>query len=141
MIIERLAPHHLLSVQLQPAQTFVGCGMTEAEARAIAEQPGVGWAAVEGSATIACGGIAQAWESRGIAWMMLSDAALRQFTPIHRMVKDVLARAPWRRIEMTVDVSHIAGCRWAERLGFVREGRMQAFTRDGRDCYLYAKVK
>jgi RimJ/RimL family protein N-acetyltransferase len=76
-----------------------------------------------------------------MAWAMFSEGALRQFKLIHRVVRAVLNGAKWRRIEMTVDANHAAAIAWAERLGFEREGLMRAVTPDGRDCFLYAKVK
>ncbi|KAG1253392.1 hypothetical protein G6F68_011358 [Rhizopus microsporus] len=101
----------------------------------------VSWSSLDGYELIACAGIVQAHEQRGMAWAMFSERALRQFKLIHRVVRAVLNGAKWRRIEMTVDANHAAAIAWAERLGFEREGLMRAVTPDGRDCFLYAKVK
>lgn len=141
MKIVRLSPEHILAVQLQPAQAYAHALVDLRNAQDLADAPGVAWSAVDGDEVIACAGILELHEARGMAWAMLSDRALRQFKTIHRVVSQVVRAAPWRRIEMTVDAQHQAAQEWAERLGFKMEGRMTAYTVDGRDCLLYAKVK
>lgn len=142
MKIVRMTVEHVLAVQLQPAQGYAVSMIDAEHARSLVDAPGVAWTALGGDGLpIACAGIVQTHEQRGIAWALLSAQALREFKLIHRVVRDVVNAAPWRRIEMTVDASHGRAVAWAERLGFVREGLMRAYTPDGRDCFLYAKVK
>ncbi|WP_067753098.1 hypothetical protein [Orrella dioscoreae] len=141
MKIVRLTPEHILAVQLQPAQAFAHALVDLKNAQDLADSPGVAWSAVEGGEVIACAGILELHAERGMAWAMLSERALRQFKTIHRVVSQVVDAAPWRRVEMAVDARHATACAWAERLGFKREGHMQAYTADGRDCFLYARVK
>jgi RimJ/RimL family protein N-acetyltransferase len=132
---------HVQAVQLQEAQAFAMPMISAEHAQQLVAADGVAWAALVGDDVIACAGIVQAHEQRGMAWAMFSERALRQFKLIHRVVRAVLNGAKWRRIEMTVDANHAAAIAWAERLGFEREGLMRAVTPDGRDCFLYAKVK
>ena len=141
MILERLTPSHIMAINLQPAQQFALGLLTPEYASQIVEQRGVGWTAMHEGRPIACAGIVEAWEGRGLAWALFSEQALRHFTSIHRAARNVLADAPWRRIEMTVDATHEQGIRWAQRLGFEQEGLMRSYTRDGRDCYLFARLK
>jgi RimJ/RimL family protein N-acetyltransferase len=141
MNIVRMRAEHVPAVQLQEAQAFAIPMITAEHAQQLANADGVAWTALDGDDVIACAGIVQVHEQRGIAWAMFSDRALRQFKLIHRVARAVLQRSQWRRIEMTVDVRHDAAIQWAERLGFEREGVMRAVTPDGRDCFLYAKVK
>lgn len=141
MRIVALEPEHILAVQLQPAQAYAMPHINEAQAVEIAMSRGIGWAAVDGDEVLACAGIVHVHDERGLAWAMVSDEALRQFKTIHRVISQVVISAPWRRVEMIVDCDHAAGCRWAERMGFEQEGRMRAYTPDGRDCFLYARVK
>lgn len=141
MNIVRMRAEHVQAVQLQEAQAFAIPMITAEHAQQLANADGVAWTALDGDEVIACAGIVQVHEQRGIAWAMFSDRALRQFKLIHRVARAVLERSQWRRIEMTVDVRHDAAIQWAERLGFEREGVMRAVTPDGRDCFLYAKVK
>lgn len=141
MKIVRMTAAHVQAVQLQEAQAFAMPMVSAEHAQQLAAADGVAWAALDGDDVIACAGIVQAHEQRGMAWAMFSERALRQFKLIHRVVRMVLDGAKWRRIEMTVDANHAAAIAWAERLGFEREGLMRAVTPDGRDCFLYAKVK
>lgn len=137
--IMKLRPEHLLDIRVQDAQMVQQ--ISPSYAREVVANEGVAYAAVLDGRTIACAGIAEAHRDRGIAWAMLADEALAHFRLIHRAVSRVVQNAPWRRVEMTVDVNHSAGIRWAERLGFEREGLMRSFTPDGRDCYLYARIR
>ncbi|WP_369064774.1 GNAT family N-acetyltransferase [Burkholderia gladioli] len=141
MIAERLRPDHILGVDLQPAQAGIAGVLTLAYAEHLCTLPGVGWALVDGGETLGCGGIVEVWENRAQAWTLISPALLRRFRPAHRMVRDILNDAPWRRIEMDVDAEHVAGVAWAERLGFVLEGVRHKYTADGRDVMLYARIK
>ena len=141
MKIVRLAPEHITAVQLQSAQGYAAPLINPEHAHQITDAKGIGWAAVSDDQVIACAGIIEMHPERGMAWAMLSDSALRQFRLIHRTVSAVVNAAPWRRIEMTVDAQHQEAISWAERLGFECEGLMRAYTPDGRDCFLYAKVK
>jgi len=136
-----LKAEHLLAVQMQPAQGHGQRYVTEAMAGELVEADGIGWAGEQDGRIIACAGILQMHEARGCAWAMFATDALAHFKTIHRVVLAVLAASPWQRIEMTVDTRHAAACRWAHRLGFAREGLMRAYTPDGRDCYLYARIK
>lgn len=141
MKIVALKPEHILAVQLQPAQDFAMPFVTERQAVDIAAARGIGWTAMDGDQVLACAGIVHVHDERGLAWSMISEGALRQFKTIHRVISRVVDSAPWRRVEMIVDCEHAAGRRWAERMGFEQEGRMRAYTPDGRDCFLYARVK
>lgn len=141
ILLERLTTAHIQAITLQPAQACVQGVLTAEFARDLTQHKGVGWAAVRDGRVIAAAGIVEMWEHRATAWALFSQDAIDGFIQIHRAVRDVLADAPWRRVEMTVDAQHDAGVRWAERLGFQCEGRMRAYTADGRDCFLFAKVK
>lgn len=142
MKIVALEAQHILEVQLQQAQAYAIPTVTPEHAQALVRAKGIGWTALDSDGqAIACAGIIEMHPQRGMAWALISDAALKQFKTIHRVISAVVRSAPWRRIEMTVDSQHTAGIAWAKRLGFKQEGLMAAYTPDGRDCFLFAKVK
>lgn len=141
MTAERLTAAHILAVEAQPAQLHGGIAITPQWAESICALRGVGWALLEDGKTIGCGGIIELWENRAQAWTILSLHALGRFRHVHRMVRAVLDDAPWRRIEMDVDAGHEAGVAWAVRLGFSCEGLRRQYTVDGRDVFLFARVK
>jgi len=141
MQIVTLTPEHLLSVPLQTAQGWAGAFMTPDMAREIVASAAVGAAAVLDGRTIACAGLVELHPARAQAWAMFSTEALARFKTIHRVIRVALNAARWRRVEMYVDCQHRAAQVWAHRLGFACEGRLRAVTPDGRDCYLYARIK
>lgn len=141
MKIVALTPAHVLAVQMQQAQAYASSLITAQHAADLATAKGVAWAGLDGDTVIGCAGLLEMHPQRAMAWAMFSNDALRQFKTIHRIVSNAIEAAPWRRIEMTVDAQHRAAIAWAERLGFECEGLMAAYTPDGRDCFLYARVK
>jgi hypothetical protein len=44
------------------------------------------------------------------------------------------------RLQMAIDAAILERSRWAEYLGFFKEGLMKAYDTEGRDHYLYARV-
>ena len=75
------------------------------------------------------------------AWMLIGEDAGPHFFTIVRAVAGYLQAAPWRRIEAAVASDFRQGHRLIKMLGFEFEGRMRAFSPDGVDHDLYARVK
>lgn len=137
----KLQPEHLFQFTPQPAQAAALGMLTPDFAQTLVAQTGVGWAGVLDGRVIGCAGIAECWPGRAEAWTLLSEDAFDVFRHIHRVVRRVLADCPWHRVEMKVDADHVAAIRWAEHLGFEREGLMRKYTADQRDVFLYARVR
>jgi hypothetical protein len=95
---------------------------------------------MEDGKPIAAVGVVPYWEDRGHLWTFISAGAERK---VHRFAKWFLAGVPMRRIEAAVEANFTTGCRWAERLGFVRETAVpaRAFWPNGLDAHLYALVR
>lgn len=131
-------PRHLDLMEIQDAQrgTFphgdqsYGLSLMKA---------GPCWSVVVDGHIVACGGLCVQWEGRAVVWAILSKGA--PLVPVTRAVLRVIqSRGIPRRLECFVDVSFPQGIRWAEMLGFQREGLMRAFSPDGRDHLLFARV-
>lgn len=137
----KLQPEHLFQFTPQAAQSAILHVLTADYARALVDQCPVGWTGLVDGQVVGCAGISECWPGRAEAWTLLAPDALAVFREIHRTVRRVLADGPWHRIEMKVDAGHAAAARWAEHLGFEREGLMRKYTADQRDVYLYARVK
>jgi RimJ/RimL family protein N-acetyltransferase len=105
------------------------------------EKNGPAFSAVVDGEIIASLGITPQWENRAVAWGLIGKKARRHFVPLTKAIMRFLDLCEYRRIETPVDVGFEQGDRWAEMLGFEREGTMRAFMPDGRDCHLYARVK
>ena len=130
---------HLDSLLLQEAQR----GMTSylsADYGQVLEQAGQAFTAVKDDRVLGCAGIEVVWANRGVAWSLLGPISPFELLGVHRYVAAFLDGQRLRRIEMTVDAGHLAGQRWASMLGFQFEGFLRAYTPDGRDCHLYARI-
>lgn len=132
-------PEHFVALQAPATQR----AWVEENAAALAQGPGDARTALLDGRPIACAGVIELWPGRGYAWALLDRSSGRHMLPITRAVRGFLDSAPWRRVEMAVDAKFLAGCRWADLLGFVREtpAPMRAFAPNGADCFLYARVR
>lgn len=140
MKIVRFQAEHLEGLLLQPAQTAMARYMSQTYG-AVLERTGCAFTAIKDGRILGCAGIETIWSERGIAWSLLGEIAASEMPAVHRRVSEFLDSQCLRRIEMTVDAEHTAGHRWAGMLGFHHEGRLRAYTPDGRDCDLYARIK
>ncbi|MGH6915683.1 MAG: GNAT family acetyltransferase, partial [Geminicoccales bacterium] len=95
----------------------------------------------EDGKVVGCAGLVEIWPGRDCAWSLLSECGPRAFLKVHCTVVRYLEARRTRRTEMAVDVDHAAGQRWAALLGFRKEGLMKSYSPDGRDAFLYAKVR
>jgi hypothetical protein len=77
-------------------------------------------------------------------WALLSDEIQKCPIAFHKICLKVLEfyemKEKPRRMQIDVRVDYPTGQRWAESLGFVQEGCMQAYAPDGSSSYLYARV-
>lgn len=134
-------PEHLSALRLQEAQASAQALMTAEHGSEITSAAGQAWTAVVGGRPVACAGMVELWKGRAYAWAYLSMDFKAYAKSIHRATLALLADAPWRRVEMAVDINHGAAKRWAAHLGFEREGVCRAWTTDGRDVELWARVR
>jgi hypothetical protein len=105
-------------------------------------QSGCGCAMVENDQPVMIGGVVPVWPGRGLAWFAAApDPLLAHWLRAARFTRSLLASLPQRRIETTISANYPEGCRWAEALGFDREGLMRGFGEDGKDFWLYARIK
>lgn len=102
---------------------------------------GPAYSLVDGDEVFASAGLIPQWEHRAVAWALISAEAGKHFFLIHKAVRRALTFHNYRRVETSVACNFEQGHRWAQLLGFEREGRMRAFTPDGQDCDLYARVQ
>lgn len=136
MIVVPFRPGHLERLRLQPAQAHVRAYFKDVE------KFGTAYTAIEGEDVLACAGVLPAGSHRAVAWALLGEIGPALFLRVHREVERFLARQPYRRIEALVDCGFDEAHRWVRLLGFEREAeRMKAYTPDGRDVALYARVK
>lgn len=135
-------PEHLAALRLQGVQASAQAMMTVEHGRQILSATGYAQTALHDSKPIACAGLIELWAGRAYAWAYLGEDWHRHARAVHRAVHAALRLGArrWRRIEMAVDSRHAAGKRWAWHLGFDHEGLARAYTPDGRDCEIWARV-
>jgi hypothetical protein len=138
--IEPFKVRHLDEFELQAAQTGLRAFLEQGHALHLAEDSFAFTGFQDGQA-VGCAGLIELWPGRDCAWSLLSDCGPRAFLNVHRTVLRFLDARRTRRTEMSVDADHLAGQRWAELLGFKKEGLMECYSPDGRNAYLYAKVR
>ena len=114
----------------------------EVDAQALAAPVGNAWAALLDGKPIAAAGLIEVWAGRAYAWALFADGAARQRWVI-RAIRSALDSAAFRRIELAVDASFFAGCRFADALGFKvwGDGPQRQYLPNGRDAWVYVRVK
>ncbi len=136
-------PSHLASLRLQAAQAYLQPLMARPEYGAAMVGPHA-WSGAADGRIVGCAGVLAQWPGRAICWALLSrDLRTHDFQRVHRKVTAVLARVHaegTRRIETSVDAGFDAGHRWVRALGFAPEGLMRAYSPEGRDHLLYARI-
>jgi hypothetical protein len=97
-----------------------------------------------GEKILAVVGIVQIRAGFAEAWTLTSDEIKEAPLGFHKMVLAMIRHAEKRysirRLQMTVKADYADGKRWAESLGFVKEGVMRHFDVDGSNHILYARV-
>jgi len=141
MRIVPFEPDHLKRLLLQPSQAIMQPTMSKPEYAQSLHQAGPAYSLVDGDDVFACMGLVPQWDNRAIAWGLISAESGPHFIMIHKAVHRTMRLHYYRRIETAVACDFTQGHRWATMLGFEREGRMRAYTPDGRDCDLYARVQ
>jgi hypothetical protein len=134
-------PEHLAALRIQAVQASAQPMMTLEHGREIAASGGLARTALADGVPIACAGLIELWKGRAYAWAYLADGWERNLRAVHRAVLAALEVSRWKRVEMAVDVRYPAGKRWAWHLGFEFEGVARAYTSDGRDCEIWARVR
>ncbi len=61
--------------------------------------------------------------------------------PLTYRARSFFAKGDFQRVEAYVDPEFPQAIKWAEMLGFEREGLMKRFTPSGQDQYLYARTR
>lgn len=141
MIVVPFEAGHLRLLALQESQAAFMPLLSNEKYAISLEKEGSAFSAFVGDEIIAALGIIPQWENRAVAWGLIGNGAREHFVPLTKAIIRFLVLTPYRRIETSVDCDFAEGHRWARLMGFENEGRMRAFTPDGRDCDLYARVK
>lgn len=109
------------------------------------EVNGVAWSGFAEGHLIAAGGVHFYWPGVGEAWTFMTSYLHKYRFSIHkhtaRALDIIMNENSLYRVQAVVDASHKAAVSWIETLGFYREGLMKKYGPDGRDYYMYGRVK
>lgn len=135
-------PAHLEQLKLQKGQEYLTPYLGQAE---ITGEAFTGFS--ESGRMLGCAGfvptdLVPSTHPKALAWAMLCEMTRGEFVAVHRTVRDMLERQPYRRITATVDCAFLEGHRWVRQLGFHLEAPRMIFGGlNGRDCSLYARIR
>ena len=91
------------------------------------------------------GGIVSRWSGVGEGWVILSKNCLNRpvemFLCIKRVWETILENEAFIRVQAVVRVDFPQAIKMAEKLGMKLEGRLEKYTPDGCDVYMYAKIR
>lgn len=94
---------------------------------------------------IAIGGIAIPWQGVGAGWVLTSELLLKHKIWTHRKIRDIIMLAEdaynLHRIETVILKDHKVSMKWAERLGFKKEGLLRKYNSNKQDHWIYARVR
>ena len=138
--VTQFRPEHLTALKLQATQASAQPLMTIEHGQEVLAATGIARTVLIDGEPIMCAGLMELWTNRAFAWSYLAEHAKRHFRACHRVALENLAASRWRRVEMTVDVRDPAAKRWAKHLGFSFEGVHRAWTTDGRDVEMWARL-
>lgn len=142
MIVVPFLTAHLDELELQDVQAWLHPLLQQEDYREALTLYGPAYTGIHEGKVIACAGLAHFTPGRAQGWALIGkNATPRLFVEITHEVRLFFDRQNVRRIETPVRSDFAGGHRWAQKLGFVREGTMRAFGEDGFDYDLYARVK
>lgn len=141
--VEPFRADDAMKLIIQPAQRAEQ--MIQREHFNTIERVGLAWSAYRGMFLYCAAGLIPQWPGRATVWALMAVGTDRfdmlfLTRQMRRFLNHVQQPGGYRRIEMTVDADFDAGHRWAETLGFSREGLMKCYDPAARDHVLYARI-
>lgn len=129
MIAVPFKPEHLSALRVQPAQVMELPSITHEIAAVISQHDA--WTFIDANEPLLCGGVVP-YQGVGVLWAAVSGQVGTRMITLTRMAKRYLTFNQLR-METGVRIGFEPGCRWAELLGFHRDGF------DGSDHYRYVR--
>lgn len=141
--------------------TFIAANMRDADRREItavidandtmiacmlfAASPGLAWTAWHDEQPVCAFGVSRLFTGVGSGWAY-GTKQMRSVMPAVtrfalRVVRPLLVREGFRRVEVRTAVDHDLSHRWLEHLGFQREGIAKDYGANGLDFLTYAATK
>ncbi len=132
-------PIHLRAMDIQPMQSWIADAASGDYGAAMAR--GVSQTVWDGDRPIACMGEVLLWPGNGEVWTVFAREIGTQMTYVLRSTLRLMASVSTRRHHAYVEDGHADGMRWMMKLGFHVEGRLVAHFPNGKDAFLFARVR
>lgn len=138
---------HLLEIKLRKLDKQVIMGVPDAIERiSLQAENGIAYSGIDDEGNVVViGGVALLWEGVGSGWVITSELFVNHKIWCHRAIRNVLIKAESQynlhRIESLILKDHKISMKWAERLGFSKEGLLRKYDSSKNDYYLFARVK
>lgn len=108
------------------------------------DQPGLAWTMKAAGKPVACGGFVEIGYGVAMVWVIASDGVRghgRKFCRFARRATRIACEEMgWHRVQAAVRADRREYQRWAELMGFEREGVLRKAAPDKSDLCLYARV-
>lgn len=133
-------PEHLLEIRHQRWQA--GATQTIEHARSLALSHAAYTALHPQSCRpLICAGIIEMWTNRAMCWASFDYEAKPVMAEAFLRMRKEIGQAPFKRLEMYVTPGFIEAWKFADLLGFTLEGTMEAGSPDGRDLFVFKRIK
>lgn len=139
MEVREFHPYDLPALNLQFMQAVFTPTMTVEHGMALKEGGESFTATIDGN-PIACIGLIEHWPKRRYVWAYLAECAKAHNRALLRAIRIWLRYHGTGRIETAIDPRFEASIRWAQHLGFEREGILRHWTPQGDDWLLFSRV-
>jgi hypothetical protein len=137
--IRAFQPQDLHAISLQNAQMGVHELITYDHYGESLAAAGPAFTATVDGEVIACIGTIPQWKDYARAWALLSRHSGKNLLALTRGIRRWLRFHNAGRVDTAVACDFPQAIRWAQMLGFEREGVMRKYA-EGKDFYLYAQV-
>lgn len=104
----------------------------------------IGYTGMEGDAVLATGGVHPMWEGVGEAWLLVGKEGYEKPTTVAKwtdyLFQHIQEEFGLFRIQASVSALDLTANRYAQWLGFEKEGIMRKYGPDGTDYIRYARL-
>ena len=106
---------------------------------------GPSYIAVHHGRPLAVFGCIPLWTGVGEAWLITDKDLSSIARPFHRVTKKMfdifMSELNLVRLQVTVHSSNLQAVKWIKTLYFKEEGRLEKYGPDGKDFFMYARIK
>jgi len=136
---KELSASDIKNIKLQDHQSGFLNGMSD-EILRIMEGFSFNYCVFKNEMPVGAFGVVPVTDKRGMAWALLAGNLGCDMLFVYKNMKALLDnQKTFSRIEMTADSSFIPAVKFAEMLGFQKEGLLRKYGLDGSDHYMFAR--